>query len=80
MSRSLTFYPKTKLPWRQTPSLKKKAVVFTTVMTSTYQDQLNTGVSKVYEIFKVRGIESLKYVRDFHTQSIIVVTFPRPEM
>ncbi len=80
VSRSLTFCLKTKLPWRQTPSLKKKAVVFTTVMTSTYQDQLNTGVSKVYEIFKVRGIESLKYVRDFHTQSIIVVTFPRPKM
>ncbi len=52
---------------RQTPSLKKKAFVFTTVMTSDYQDQLNAGFSKVCEIFKVRGIESLKYVREFYT-------------
>ncbi len=31
------------------------------------KDQLNAGVSKVCEIFKVCGIESLKYVREFHT-------------
>ncbi len=66
MSRSLTFCLETKLPWRQTPSRKKK-VVFTTVTTDAYQDQLNAGVSKVCEIFKVRGIESLKYIREFHT-------------
>ncbi len=30
-------------------------------------NQLNAGFSKVCEIFKVRGIESLKYVRGFHT-------------
>ncbi len=57
----------TKMPLRQTPSQKKKAVVFTTVTTNTYQDQLNAGVSKVCEIFKVRGIESFKYVREFYT-------------
>ncbi len=67
MSRSLTFCLKTKMPWCQTPSRKKKAVVFTTVMTDAYQDQLNAGVSKVCEIFKVHGIESLKYVREFCT-------------
>ncbi len=45
----------------------KKAVVFTTVMTNAYQDQINAGFSKVCEIFKVCGIESLKYVRKFYT-------------
>ncbi len=55
------------MPWRQTPSRKKKAVVFTNVTTNTYQGQLNAGFSKVCEIFKVCGIESLKYVREFHT-------------
>ncbi len=35
--------------------------------TSAYQDQLNTGFSKVCEIFKVCDIESLKYVREFYT-------------
>ncbi len=67
MSRSLTFRLETKMPWHQTPSRKKKAVVFTNVTTSAYQDQINAGFSKVCEIFKVRGIESLKYVREFHT-------------
>ncbi len=37
----------------QTHSRKKKAVVFTTVTTNAYQDQLNTGFSKVFEVFKV---------------------------
>ncbi len=64
------------MPWCQTPSQKKKAIVFTTVMTSAYQDQLNAGVSKVCEKCNVRGIESLKYVRVSHT--VIVATFPRP--
>ncbi len=67
VSHSLTFCLETKMPWRQTPSRKKKAVVFTTVTTSAYQDQINAGFSKVCEIFKVRGIESLKYIREFHT-------------
>ncbi len=47
MSRSLTFHLETKLLWRQTPSRKKKAVVFTTVMTSSYQDKPNNGFSNV---------------------------------
>ncbi len=79
MSRSLTFCLETKMPWHQTPSRKKKAVVFTNVTMSAYQDQLNSGFSKVCEVFKVRGIESLKYIREFHTRSVIVVTFPRTE-
>ncbi len=74
VSRSLKFRLETKMPWCQTPSQKKKAVMFTNVTTSAYQDQLNAGFSKVCEIFKVRGIESLKYVR-----SGIVVTFPCTE-
>ncbi len=38
VSRSLTFRLETKMPWHQTLSRKKKAVVFTTVMTNAYQD------------------------------------------
>ncbi len=56
MSRSLTLRLETKMPWRQTPSRKKKAVVFTTVTTNVYQDQLHAGFIKVCEIFKVCGI------------------------
>ncbi len=67
VSRSLTFRLETKMPWRQTPSRKKKAVVFTAVTTNAYQDQLNAGFSKVCEIFKVHGIVSLKYVWEFYT-------------
>ncbi len=55
------------MPWRQTPSQKKKAVMFKNVTTNAYQGQLNAGFSKVCEIFKVCGIESLKYVQEFHT-------------
>ncbi len=44
-------------------SQNKKAVMFTTVTANAYQDQLNAGVSKLCEIFKV----SLKYVWEFHT-------------
>ncbi len=40
--------------------------MFTTVMMSTYHDQLNTGFSEACEMFKVRGIESLKYVQEFY--------------
>ncbi len=72
MSCSLTFRLETKLTWRQTPSRKKKAVVFTTVTTDAYRDQLNAGVLKVCEIFKVRGIEYLKYVQEFHTLSLFL--------
>ncbi len=64
------------MPWRQTPSQKKKAVMFTNVTMNAYQGQLNTGFSKVCEIFKVCGIESSKYIREF----VIVATFPCPEM
>ncbi len=67
MSRSLMFCLETKMPWCQTSSRKKKAVEFTTVTTNAYQDQINAGFSKVCELFKVCGIESLKYIREFHT-------------
>ncbi len=36
--------------------------MFTTETTNAYQDHINAGFSKVCEIFKVCGIESLKYV------------------
>ncbi len=67
VSHSLTFHLETKMPWCQTPSRKQKAVMFTTVTTNAYQSQINAGFSKVCEIFKVCGIESLKYVWEFHT-------------
>ncbi len=44
------------MPWHQTPSRKKKAVVFTIVTTSTYQDQLNAGFSKLCEKCNVPAI------------------------
>ncbi len=60
------------MPWRQTPSQKKKAVVFTTVTTNASQDQISAGFSKVCEIFKVHGIESLKIrLRGLHTSLLL---------
>ncbi len=56
MSRSLTLRLETKMLRRQIPSRKKKAVVFTTVMASTYQDQLNVGFSEVCEICNLRQV------------------------
>ncbi len=67
VSRFLTFRQETKMPWRQTHSRKKKAVVFTDVTANTYQSRLNAGFTKVCEILKVCTIECLKYVREFHT-------------
>ncbi len=65
--RFFNVLPETKRPWRQTPSRKKKAVVFTTVTTDAYQDQLNAGFSKECE-------NTLKYIY------IINATFPRLDM
>ncbi len=67
VSRLFSVRQETKMPWRQTPSRKMKAAVFTNVTTSAYQGQLNAGFSKVCEIFKVCGIESLKYIREIYT-------------
>ncbi len=55
------------MPWHQTHSRKKKAAMFTNVMANAYQGRLSAGFSKVCEIFKVCAIESLKYIRVFHT-------------
>ncbi len=63
----VAFRLETKMPWCQTPSWKKKAIVFTTVTMSAYQDQVNAGFVKVCKIFKVRGTESLKYVQELYT-------------
>ncbi len=80
VSRSLTFRLEIKMLWCQTPSRKKKAVVFTNVTTSAYQDQLNAGSSKVCEIFKVCGIESLKYVKKVsHTGLVLWWHFHAPK-
>ncbi len=73
MSRSLTFHLETNMPWRQTPSQKRKVIEFTAVTTSAYQDQINAGFSKVCEIFKVCGIESLKYIQEFYTLSVTLL-------
>ncbi len=61
-----------------TPSRKKKAVVFTDVMANTSQSQLNAGFSKVCEIFKICAIESLKYIREFHTPVCYCGAFSTP--
>ncbi len=53
--------------WRKKSSRKKKAVVFTNMTANAYQGRLNAGFSKVCEIVKVCAIESLKYIREFHT-------------
>lgn len=55
-----------KMLWCQTPLWKKQAVVFTTVTMSTYQD-LNAGFLKLCEVYKVCGIDSLKYIQVFYT-------------
>ncbi len=65
--RSLMFCLETKMPWHQITSRKKKAVVFTNVTANLYQRQLNAEFSKVCEIFKVCGIDSLKHIWEFHT-------------
>ncbi len=67
------------MPWCQTPSRKKKVVVFTTLTASAYQGQLNAGFSKVCEIFKVRGIESFKYVQEFYTSLLFWLHFHAPK-
>ncbi len=59
VSRFLTFHLETK--WCQTPSRKKKVVVFANVTTNAYQCKLNAGFSKVCAIFKVCGISSLTF-------------------
>ncbi len=63
VSRSLTFCLKTKMSWRQTPSRKKKAAVFTNVTANAYQGRLNAGFSKVCEIL---SHTSLLLWRHFH--------------
>ncbi len=55
------------MPWRQNLSRKKKAVVFTNVTANAYQSRLNAGFPKLCKIVKVCTIESLKYIREFHT-------------
>ncbi len=47
------------------PPRKKKAIVFITVTANAYQDKINAAFSKVCEIFKIRSIDSLKYIREF---------------
>ncbi len=48
-------------------SSRKKAVAFTTVTMSSYQDQINAEFSKVCEIVKVCSIDSLIYIQEFNT-------------
>ncbi len=65
--------------WCQTPSRKKRVVVFTAVTTSAHQDQLKTKrFSKVCEIFKVCGTESLNTSESFTHRSVIVTDISTP--
>ncbi len=62
MARIFLVCLETKMLWCQTPSRNKKSVMLINVMANAYKGQLNAGLSKVCEIFKVHGIESLKYI------------------
>ncbi len=62
MSHSLTL-PGNKDAVTPNPPHERRKPSYLQLMTSAYQDQLNAGFSKVCEIYKVCGIESLKYVR-----------------
>ncbi len=57
VSRSLTFRLETKMPWHQTPSWKKKAIIFTNVTVNAYEGRLNAEFNlfhiKVCEIFNI---------------------------
>ncbi len=53
------------------PSWKKKAIVFTTVIMSAYQDQVKAGFSKVCEICKVHGILFKMCKRFTHWSAIV---------
>ncbi len=78
----VTFFngpPGNKMPWRQTPSRKKKAVVFTIVTTNTYQGRLNAGLSKVCDIFKVAPENLYNTSESFTHGFVIVATFPHPK-
>ncbi len=67
------------MSWCQTPSRKKRVVVFTAVTTSAHQDQLKTKrFSKVCEIFKVCGTESLNTSESFTHRSVIVADISTP--
>ncbi len=79
VSHSFSVRQETNMPWRQTPSQKKKAVVFTNVTTNAYQGQLNAGYSKVCEIFKVRGIVFKIRPRDLHTGLLLWRHFHAPK-
>ncbi len=79
VSRSLTSRLETKMPWSQTPSRKKKAVVFTAVTTNAYQDQINAGFSKICEIFSLQHRIFKIRLRVLHTRSVIVATFLHPK-
>ncbi len=79
MSRSLTFPPGNKDAVVPNHSLEKKAVEFSTVTMSIYQDQLNAGFSKVCEIFNVCGIESLKCLRVLYTGLLLWQHFHAPK-
>ncbi len=67
VSRSLTFCLETKNAMAPNPLTKEESRRVLQLTTSACQDQLNTEFSKVCEKFKIRGIESLKYVREFYT-------------
>ncbi len=64
VSRSLTFHLESKMPWRQTPSIGRRVYNCDDECLS---GSTKLGFSKVWEIFKVCGIESFKHVRDFYT-------------
>ncbi len=77
VSAPFTLHLKTKMSWCQTPSWKKRAVVYAFVTMSAYQDQLNAGFSKVCEnMWSLWHILFKIHSRVLHTS--LVFFFSRP--
>ncbi len=65
--KSKSLYPDLYGPEFVDPQFFEKKYILEKWVPPFCDDELYVGFSKVCEIFKVRGIESLKYIRGFHT-------------
>ncbi len=63
----LNVWPGNKDVMTPNPLTKEESGRVYTCDDKAYQHQIDSGFSKVCEIFKFHGIESLKYVREFYT-------------
>ncbi len=79
VSRSLTHAWKQKFHRVKLPREKRKPSCLQMWWRTLIERRLNAGFSKVCEIFKVCAIESLKYIREFHTHLLLWRHFHAPE-